>query len=116
MIKSSYMTIHHKKIIYYSFMMFFAMIASIVFLVEPAMAFTEFGERVNTQTEAATATATSILYIAAILALIIGVAPMLWGQVKVKWIVSSIVAAIIFGLIPTLIDGITSTAPDGIAS
>ena len=76
-------------------------------LVEPAFAFSDFSSKVVGKTEEASTAATVILYAAAILALIIGVAPMLWGQVKVKWIVSCLVAAIVFGMIPTLISGIT---------
>lgn len=83
-----------------------AIIVSMFVLVDPAFAFGAFAEQVNDRTTEAYNAAQSILYVAAILALIIGVAPMLWGQVKVKWIVSCLVAAIIFAFIPTLIQTI----------
>ena len=71
--------------------------------VEPAMAFDTFQTKVTTQTKAATSAAKGILYAAAVLALIIGIVPMLWGQVKVKWIVSCLVAAVLFAIVPTII-------------
>jgi hypothetical protein len=80
-------------------------IAAIVITIEPAhAAFNTFSNRITTQTTAATQVAQRVLYFAAGLSLLIGVAPMLWGQVKVKWIVTCLVAAVVFALIPTLIN------------
>lgn len=73
-------------------------------LIEPAYAFDAFESKVTSQTQAATDVATKILYVAAGLSLLIGIAPMLWGQIKVKWMVSACCAAILFGLAPTIID------------
>lgn len=47
--------------------------------------------------------AKTILVTAAVLALIIGMAPMLWGQVKVKWIISALVGSMCFGLTSTIV-------------
>jgi len=88
----------------------FGMLFVIAFfaLIDPAFAqngaFGEFEDRITSQTTAATRVATNILYVAAGLALLIGVAPMLWGQVKVKWIVTCLAAAVVFALIPIMIN------------
>lgn len=83
-------------------------------MIDPAFAqnsaFGEFEDRIKTQTSAATNVATNILYIAAGLSLLIGVAPMLWGQVKVKWIVTCLAAAVVFGLIPIMINAFAGAA------
>jgi len=83
-----------------------AILASMLALVEPAYAFGDFANKVEGKTTEAWGAAQTILYAAAVLALIIGIAPMLWGQVKVKWIVSCLCAAILFAFIPSLISGI----------
>lgn len=84
-----------------------------VLLVDPAFAqsgaFGEFQDAVTTRTEEATGVATMVLYAAAVLAVIIGIAPMLWGQVKVKWMVTSCCAALLFGLAPMIIDAFKYT-------
>lgn len=89
-------------------------IAAMMALVEPAFAqgsgaFGTFQDKVVGRTNEAFEVGKMILYAAAALALLIGVAPMLWGQVKVKWIVSCLVAAAVFALIPTLITAFTIT-------
>jgi len=81
-------------------------VIALMALVEPAFAQGAFGEletKIVGRTEEAFETGRKILYAAAVLALIIGIAPMLWGQVKVKWIVSCLVAAVLFAIVPTII-------------
>jgi len=92
-------------------------VVALMALMEPAFAqstggsgaFGAFQGKVVARTNEAFETGKFILYAAAGLALLIGVAPMLWGQVKVKWIVSCLCAAAIFALIPTLITAFTIT-------
>lgn len=84
-------------------------VITLLMLVEPAFAFEKFENTVTDQTENAVRTATNILYVAAGLALIVGIAPMLWGQIKVKWMVSSCIAAVLFGLAPTIIGAFAIT-------
>ncbi|WP_298843388.1 hypothetical protein [uncultured Salinicola sp.] len=81
-------------------------VIALMALVEPAFAQGAFGDLQSTvvdRTNEAFETGRTILYAAAALALIIGIAPMLWGQVKVKWIVSCLVAAVLFAIVPTII-------------
>ncbi len=80
----------------------------IVALAEPAYAFASFQSKVEGKTTEATGVAVYILNAAAILALIIGIAPMLWGQIKVKWIVSCLCAAVLFGLANPIISAFTA--------
>lgn len=89
------------------------MIASAVgaaFLIAgPASAFDAAGQQITAQTCEAFKVAKNVLLTAAVLALIIGLAPMLWGQVKVKWIISSLVACVVFGLVPTVVAAFAGT-------
>jgi hypothetical protein len=74
-----------------------------VFMVEPAYAFGSFQSAVTSKTEEATDVAVTILRTAAVLALIVGLAPMLWGQIKVKWIVTALSACVLFGLVSVIV-------------
>lgn len=81
-------------------------------MVDPAFAqssaFGTFQDSITEKTTEATGVATTILGVAAILALIIGIAPMLWGQIKVKWIISCLCAAALFGLAGPVINAFAS--------
>lgn len=84
-------------------------VVAMFMLVEPAFAqntnaFGSLETTIKTQTCNAFSTGKTILYAAAALSLIVGIAPMLWGQVKVKWLVSCMVAAVLFGIVPTVIN------------
>ncbi|MAM40847.1 MAG: hypothetical protein CL949_20610 [Erythrobacter sp.] len=93
-----------------AFIAIFAIFA--LLMVEPAFAqsgaFSTFENSITTKTTEATGVATTILGVAAILALIIGIAPMLWGQIKVKWIISCLCAAALFGLAGPVINAFAS--------
>lgn len=79
--------------------------------VDPAFAaFGQFESEITQRTNEARGVATTILYAAAALSLLIGVAPMLWGQVKVKWIVTCLTAAVVFALIPLAINAFSNNA------
>ena len=84
--------------------------AAVMALASPAYAdgFKEAGDKIITQTKAATAVAQKVLITAAVLSLIVGLAPMLWGQVKVKWIISALCACVLFGLAGTMISAFAS--------
>jgi hypothetical protein len=84
-------------------LVFAALLVLAFALAEPAYAFSQFESTVTSRTTEALGVATNILYVAAGLALLVGIAPMLWGQIKVKWMVSSCIAAVLFGLAPTII-------------
>lgn len=85
-----------------------ASVVAVLVLAEPACAFSEASKTIVSKTNEATAVAQKILITAAVLALLIGLAPMLWGQVKVKWIVSSLVMCIVVGLVPLLVQAFSS--------
>lgn len=70
---------------------------------DPAFAFDSAASQITTQICNAYSAAKTVLVTAAVLALIIGLAPMLWGQVKVKWIISALVGSMMFGLTSTIV-------------
>lgn len=88
--------------------------AAVVGLViaSPAMAtsMTEAANSVKNVTCGAFEAARKVLITAAVLAVIIGLAPMLWGQVKVKWIVSSLVVCVLFTVIPQMVSAFAGGA------
>jgi len=61
-------------------------------------AFSTFQDHVTTQTGKAVGVARTVLLVAAVLSLICAFAPMLWGQIKTKWIITSLLACVLFGL------------------
>lgn len=85
-----------------------AVVAAIMLLPEQALAFTEAGGTIVAKTNEAIKVAQKILVTAAVLALIIGIAPMLWGQIKVKWIISSLVMCVVIGLVQTVVQAFAS--------
>lgn len=93
-----------------------AMIGSFFFMTEPAyaQAFGQVTDRITGQTQQAFDAGKTVLYVAAAVSLLVGVAPMLWGQVKVKWIVSCLVAAVLFAIIPSMIDAFAGGSVTGI--
>ena len=74
----------------------------------PAFAFGEVESKLTSQTKAATGVAQKVLLTAAVLALIIGIAPMLWGQIKTKWIITCGTACVLFGLASAFVTAFAS--------
>lgn len=76
-------------------------------------AFAAMGDAADTVIDAtcsAFTAARKVLITAAVLAVIIGLAPMLWGQVKVKWVISSLVVCVFFSVLPTLVSAFAGGA------
>lgn len=65
----------------------------------------------TTQTGKAIGVARTVLLTGAVLSLIVGLAPMLWGQVKVKWIVTALVACVLFGLSALMVGAFSGSTP-----
>lgn len=72
--------------------------------VEPAFAFEGLATNiVGKATEVADAVK-KILFAAAVVSVLAGAAPMLWGEVKVKWIVSALAACAVISMMGTLVN------------
>ena len=85
-------------------------------MVEPAYAqggdaFGQFQTKITGQTAKASGVAKTVLITAAVLSLIVGLAPMLWGQVKVKWIVTALCACVLFGLAGIMVSAFSGETP-----
>lgn len=80
-----------------------AIIVATLIFPEPALAFGDAAAAIKTPTCRAFTVGRTILITGAVLAVIIGLAPMLWGEVKVKWIVSSLLVCVMFGVIPQIV-------------
>lgn len=83
-------------------------------MVEPAYAGDAFGTfqtKITGQTAKASGVAKTVLITAAVLSLIVGLAPMLWGQVKVKWIVTALCACVLFGLAGIMVSAFSGETP-----
>lgn len=76
----------------------------------PAWAFDAAAATISSQTCRAFTAARTVLISAAVLSLVVGLAPMLWGQVKVKWIISCLVACVLFGVVPSMVTAFASGA------
>jgi hypothetical protein len=85
-------------------------LGSALLIAQPALAFEPAANEVIRQTCAAFRVAKNVLITAAVLAVIVGLAPMLWGQVKVKWVISSLVACTLFGVVPSIVLAFASGA------
>jgi hypothetical protein len=68
-----------------------------------AFAFDAAASAITTQVCEIFQVAKKVLITSAVLAVLVGLAPMLWGQIKVKWIISSLVATVFFGAVPTIV-------------
>ncbi len=83
--------------------------------VDPAYAGGAFGEfqgRITERTSNAAGVMRTILFAAAVVSLLVGAAPMLWGQVKVKWMITALCACVVFGVIGSLVNAFTGTTGD----
>jgi len=87
--------------------------------VDPAFAggcgaFSTFQERITSRTSDAAGVMRTILFAMAVISLLVGAAPMLWGQVKVKWMITALCACVVFGVIGSLVTAFTGTPGDTI--
>jgi len=75
---------------------------------EPAYAaFTTFQGRITDRSRDAAGVMRTILFAMAVISLLVGAAPMLWGQVKVKWMITALCACVVFGVIGSLVNAFT---------
>lgn len=74
-------------------------------------AFSAFQSTVTQQTANAIGVARTVLITGAVLSLIVGLAPMLWGQVKVKWIITALCACVLFGLSAIMVSAFSGSTP-----
>jgi hypothetical protein len=75
---------------------------------EPAFAaFDTFKTRITDRTSSAAGVMRTVLFAAAVVSLLVGAAPMLWGQVKVKWMITALCACVVFGVIGSLVSAFT---------
>ena len=85
-------------------------------MMEPAFAagaFDTVQDKLTEQTGKATGVARTVLLTGAVLSLIVGLAPMLWGQVKVKWIVTALVACVLFGISALMVTAFSGSQIEG---
>ena len=82
-----------------------------VMFAEPAFAFSEFQNKVTSQTGSAARVIRTILFTGAVVSLLVGAAPMLWGQVKVKWLVTGMAACVVFTIIGAVVTAFSGAAP-----
>ena len=102
------------KINFGKVLMAFAFVAVMsVFITSPVYAqsnnaFSDFQSKVTSKTTEAYNVGIAILQVAAVLALVIGIAPMLWGQFKAKWVISCLCACALFGMASMIVRAFTS--------
>ncbi len=82
--------------------------ASTLFGVEPAYAFDALASNLVGKSETVANAFKAILFAAAVISMLAGAAPMLWGEVRVKWMVSALVACTIISMISVLVDAFVS--------
>lgn len=87
-------------------------------MMEPAFAagadgFSTVQKKLSEQTGRATGVARTVLLTGAVLSLVVGLAPMLWGQVKVKWIVTALVACVLFGISSLMVSAFSGSEVEG---
>lgn len=70
---------------------------------EPAFAFTELANNLVGKANDVGNAIRKILFAAAVISVLAGAAPMLWGEVRVKWIVSALVACVVISLMSELV-------------
>jgi len=75
-------------------------------------AFSTFQSRITDRTSDAAGVMRTVLFAMAVVSLLVGAAPMLWGQVKVKWMITALCACVVFGVIGSLVTAFTGEAGD----
>jgi len=82
-----------------------ALVAVLTLLgIEPAYAFDGLASNIVGKSETVATAFKAILFAAAVISVLAGAAPMLWGEVRVKWMVSALVACTIISMISTLVN------------
>ncbi len=72
--------------------------------IEPAFAFADLASNIVGKAEDVANAFKMILFAAAVLSVLAGAAPMLWGEVRVKWIVSALAACVVISMMGTLVN------------
>ena len=58
----------------------------------------------------------TIMHVGSVLSLLIGVSPMLWGQIRVKWVVTALTSCIMFGIMGLMLSMFAGPMPPSPAS
>lgn len=72
--------------------------------VEPAFAFNELATNIVGKANDVAGAIKAILFAAAVVAVMAGAAPMLWGEVKVRWMVSALAACAVISMMGLLVN------------
>lgn len=72
--------------------------------VEPAFAFADLATNLVDKAKQLAEVIKKILFAAAVVSMLAGAAPMLWGEVKVKWMVSALAACAVISMMATLVN------------
>jgi hypothetical protein len=75
--------------------------------VQPAFAFADLADDIVGKARDVGQAVRTILFAAAVVSVLAGAAPMLWGEVRVKWIVSALVACTVISMVGTLVNAFT---------
>lgn len=70
---------------------------------QPAFAFSELADNISGKATTVATGVKVILYAAGVISVLAGAAPMLWGEVRVKWIVSALVACAVISMMGALV-------------
>lgn len=71
---------------------------------QPAYAFDNLATNIVGKANDVAQAIKMILFAAAVVSVLAGAAPMLWGEVKVKWIVSALAACVVISMMGTLVN------------
>jgi hypothetical protein len=72
--------------------------------IQPAFAFADLADNIVGKATEVSGVIKKILFAAAVVSVLAGAAPMLWGEVKVKWIVSALAACVVISLMGGLVN------------
>lgn len=76
---------------------------------DSAWAFDSAGQQITSSVCQAVNVTRKVLTTAATLAVMVGIAPMLWGEVKVKWLISSAVFCAVINLVGAVVAAFAGT-------
>jgi len=72
--------------------------------IQPAFAFADLANNIAGKAEEVSGVIKKILFAAAVVSVLAGAAPMLWGEVRVRWIVSALAACVVISLMTGLVN------------